>query len=109
FAALDPAEQHLVRVLAGMLRLAIGLDRRQMGQVTAVTVRAESDTGAGTNEASQGEGLGSRLVVEPVVSDGGDVSVEIAAATSRSELLAGALGVAIIVRERPCSDRPGAT
>ncbi|MCP3991178.1 MAG: Ppx/GppA family phosphatase [Actinomycetia bacterium] len=108
FAALDPAEQHLVRVLAGMLRLAIGLDRRQMGQVTAVTVRAESDTGAGTNEASQGEGLGSRLVVEPVVSDGGDVSVEIAAATSRSELLAGALGVAIIVRERPCSDRPGA-
>jgi exopolyphosphatase/guanosine-5'-triphosphate,3'-diphosphate pyrophosphatase len=98
FAALNPDDQYLVRVLAGILRIAIGLDRRHNGRVTAVTVRAEvGDDAGGDAEAESAV----RLVVEPVVGDGEDVSVEVAAATSRSELLADALGVEIVVRERP--------
>jgi hypothetical protein len=87
-----------LQVLAGILRIAIGLDRRHNGRVTAVTVRAEvGDDAGGDAEAESAV----RLVVEPVVGDGEDVSVEVAAATSRSELLADALGVEIVVRERP--------
>jgi exopolyphosphatase/guanosine-5'-triphosphate,3'-diphosphate pyrophosphatase len=33
FAALDPDDQHVVRALAGILRIAIGLDRTQDGRV----------------------------------------------------------------------------
>ena len=38
FAALPPRDQHLVRALAGVLRIAIGLDRTLDGRVTDVTV-----------------------------------------------------------------------
>ena len=39
FAALDTEAQHLVRVLAGMLRIAAGLDRGHDGRVTDVRCR----------------------------------------------------------------------
>jgi exopolyphosphatase/guanosine-5'-triphosphate,3'-diphosphate pyrophosphatase len=38
FAALSPRDQHLVRALAGVLRISIGLDRTLDGRVTDVTV-----------------------------------------------------------------------
>ena len=45
FAALDAADQHLVRTLAGILRVAIGLDRSHRGRVESVRGRgaAEAD------------------------------------------------------------------
>ena len=100
FAALNPEDQNLVRVLAGLLRVAIGLDRRHTSRVTAVTVRAEitDETEAGSED---GEEPAVCLVIEPVVADGEDVSVEVAAAASRSELLVEVLGIEIVVRERP--------
>jgi len=86
FAALSGADGRLVRVLAGLLRLAIGLDRRHTGHVTAVAARSEVD---------------GRLVIEPVVPGGHDVSVEVAAASEHSRLASHSLGVDIIVQERP--------
>jgi exopolyphosphatase/guanosine-5'-triphosphate,3'-diphosphate pyrophosphatase len=87
FAGLSRSDRRLVRVLAGILRIAIGLDRRHSGLVSAVSVRRDGDG----------------LVIEPVVPDAADVSVEVAAAAERSPLLAQALGVEIDVRERGVS------
>ncbi|NBP50347.1 MAG: hypothetical protein EBU70_04020, partial [Actinobacteria bacterium] len=44
FAALPPRDQHLVRALAGVLRIAIGLDRTLDGRVADVTVERGSET-----------------------------------------------------------------
>ncbi len=38
---MSPVDRQLVRTLAGLLRIAIGLDRRHTGRVTSLTVRAE--------------------------------------------------------------------
>jgi exopolyphosphatase/guanosine-5'-triphosphate,3'-diphosphate pyrophosphatase len=43
FAALSPRDQHLVRALAGVLRISIGLDRTLDGRVTDVTVERGAD------------------------------------------------------------------
>lgn len=43
FQALSEADRHRVRLLAGMLRLAIALDRTRSGGVVAVTVRPVAD------------------------------------------------------------------
>ena len=43
FAALSAGDQRLVRSLAAVLRVAIGLDRRHEGRVVGVTVAADDD------------------------------------------------------------------
>jgi exopolyphosphatase/guanosine-5'-triphosphate,3'-diphosphate pyrophosphatase len=44
FAALDTADQHVVRALAGILRIAVGLDRTQDGRVKKISAEfTESD------------------------------------------------------------------
>jgi exopolyphosphatase/guanosine-5'-triphosphate,3'-diphosphate pyrophosphatase len=43
FAALSAEDQHLVRSLAGILRIAIGLDRTQDGRVKKVTTDVTRD------------------------------------------------------------------
>lgn len=43
FAQLDEPDQQLIRSLAAILRIAIGLDRTQDGRVKSVTVRAEDE------------------------------------------------------------------
>jgi exopolyphosphatase/guanosine-5'-triphosphate,3'-diphosphate pyrophosphatase len=43
FAQLDESDQQLVRSLAAILRIAIGLDRTQDGRVKSVTVRSEDE------------------------------------------------------------------
>ena len=43
FQALSAPDQRRVRVLAGMLRIGIALDRTRQGAVEAVTVRPRSD------------------------------------------------------------------
>lgn len=81
FAALDPDDQHLVTVLAGLLRIAVGLDRRHAGRVTGVEVTARD------------EGID----VRAVPSDGADISLERYAATARKDLLAAALDVPVTI------------
>ena len=93
FARLEPDDRRLVRILAGMLRIAIGLDRRHGALVSAVAVRRVAE------RRHQG------LVIEPVVPTGDDVGVEVFAAQARAGLLADALGVDVQVRERAKSER----
>lgn len=75
FAALATSDQQMVRVLAGLLRLAIGLDRRHAASVRSV--RVFIDDGA--------------IRIEPVGRVGADLDVEVYAARERSRLLSEAL------------------
>ncbi|MFN8023840.1 MAG: Ppx/GppA phosphatase family protein [Acidimicrobiales bacterium] len=81
FTALEPDAQQVVRVLAGILRLAIGLDRSHDGRVSAV--RAER--------------RGKRLVVEAVHPAALDVALEVYTAQERSTLLGQVLGLRVEV------------
>lgn len=84
FSALSDEDKDLVRLLAGLLRVAIGLDRGHKGSVSALRVLIDRE------EAS--------LVIEPLPSDGADLDLEIYSASSRSFLLAKALGVSITIQ-----------
>jgi exopolyphosphatase/guanosine-5'-triphosphate,3'-diphosphate pyrophosphatase len=76
FAALDDADQAVVRTLAGILRVAIGLDRAHRGAVAALTVREDGDG----------------LVVEVEPAHGADTTVEVWSADERKALLEEVLG-----------------
>jgi exopolyphosphatase/guanosine-5'-triphosphate,3'-diphosphate pyrophosphatase len=81
YARLSPGDQQTVRVLAGLLRIAAGLDRTRSGTVTGV--RAQWGL----------PGSPVRLLVD---TDGaGDPELELYSARSRQDLLAEALGVAV--------------
>jgi len=82
FKALPPDDKRSVKILAGMLRVAIGLDRRHNALVRAVRVYVEPDA----------------LIVEPVVDRGADVDLEVFAANERAKLLSKALDREVIVR-----------
>jgi exopolyphosphatase / guanosine-5'-triphosphate,3'-diphosphate pyrophosphatase len=75
FHHLDPVDQRRVRLLAGMLRLAIALDRSRSGSVRAVDVRRRNDA----------------VVVAVRHDPDADVSLEEYAAQDRVSLLAAAL------------------
>jgi len=81
FGALSKPDQRLVRVLAGLLRLAIGLDRRHAASVRSVRVFVD-------------DGL---VRIEPVGEPDVDLDLEIYAARERSKLLADGLGVDVRV------------
>ena len=70
FAALGEADQHRVRWLAALLRVAIGLDRSHAGAVAAVEVKANKI-----------------IKVRVIPDDDADVSLEIFAASERSTML----------------------
>ncbi len=72
FAALSARDQRLVRSLAAVLRVAIGLDRRHEGRVAGV--------GAEMTD-------GGSLVIRAVPTDGCDIGLEVFAAGERSALL----------------------
>jgi exopolyphosphatase / guanosine-5'-triphosphate,3'-diphosphate pyrophosphatase len=74
FAALDEEQQHVVRVLAGLLRVAIGLDRTQRGAIVDVAIRQRR----GTIEIAATPG--------PDAFDR-DISLELYAANERRSLL----------------------
>lgn len=76
FAALAEDDQRVVRTLAGILRVAIGLDRAHRGSVGALHCRDEGD----------------RLVIEVEPATGADTEVEIWSADERKGLLAEVLG-----------------
>jgi exopolyphosphatase/guanosine-5'-triphosphate,3'-diphosphate pyrophosphatase len=73
FAALSASDRHLVRSLAAVLRVAIGLDRRHDGRVAGVRAAASD---------------GDRLTVAASPADGSDIGLELFAAQERSALLA---------------------
>ena len=81
FASLDPSDQQLVGVLAGLLRVATGLDRNHAGRVAAVEV---DDTKKG-------------LTVRAVPANGADINLELYAAAQRKDLLESVLEVPITV------------
>jgi exopolyphosphatase/guanosine-5'-triphosphate,3'-diphosphate pyrophosphatase len=83
FAALDERTQREVTVLAGLLRVAIGLDRNHAARVDGVTVRDKGD----------------RLVVKAIPAPGEDISLELYAASARTSLLDDALDVTTEIRQ----------
>jgi exopolyphosphatase / guanosine-5'-triphosphate,3'-diphosphate pyrophosphatase len=86
FAALDPDDQHRVRVLAGLLRIAVGLDRNHAGRVSSLSCRTDGD-GA--------------LVVQIEPAPGADVALELYAANERTDLLSEVLGRPVKVLATP--------
>ena len=82
-AAVDEATQHEISVLAGLLRIAIGLDRNHASRVQAVSVKDKGD----------------QLVVKVTPVPGEDISLELYAASTRTALLDSALGVTTEIRE----------
>ena len=76
FAALDADDQALVRTLAGILRVAIGLDRSHRGLVESVRAEIQSR----------------RIVVFATPRPGADVSLELYAANERKDLLERVIG-----------------
>lgn len=79
FAVLGDDEQHLVRCLAGLLRVAIGLDRRHALEVEDVEVDGEGDG----------------LTIRVHGAEGADLALELYAATARKDLLESALGTTV--------------
>jgi exopolyphosphatase/guanosine-5'-triphosphate,3'-diphosphate pyrophosphatase len=76
FAALPPADQELVRALAAILRVAIGLDRSHQARVRHV----------------RGELGPDRVVIHVESANGADTSLELYAADERKELLEAVIG-----------------
>ncbi len=81
FAALTEADRRVVRSLAALLRVAIGLDRNHDASVAGLEVRDE------------GEQV--RVVLTPV--SGAEVAVEAATATERAGLLSELLDTPVVV------------
>ena len=80
FARLDPDDQQAVRVLAGLLRVAVGLDRTREGVVRQVRVEVDGRRGP------------VRVLVE---TGDADADLELYSAASRKDLLEDALGRAV--------------
>jgi exopolyphosphatase/guanosine-5'-triphosphate,3'-diphosphate pyrophosphatase len=81
FAALPKADQRLVRACAGLLRIAIGLDRTHDARVAGVDVGVEDGT----------------LTVTAVPRDGVDIGLELFSAAERTDLLTEALELSVEV------------
>ena len=90
FANLGEDDQDLVRLLAGLLRVAIGLDRSHQGSVASLRVFIDRDAGT--------------LTIEPVAKPGSNLDLEIYSATERSHLLARALDIEVIIQATEPSD-----
>jgi exopolyphosphatase / guanosine-5'-triphosphate,3'-diphosphate pyrophosphatase len=80
-AALSGPDRHRVRVLAGLLRVAIGLDRSHRELVDAVEVVVDAADGS--------------VVVRAVTDPGVDLDLELYAARERAGLLADVLGTTV--------------
>ncbi len=86
FAALNSDDQHLVRTLAGILRIAIGLDRTHRSQVAQVLVDSEPDNGPTARKV---------VLTAVPATEPSDLSLEIYAANERRELLAEVLNATV--------------
>lgn len=83
FAALSSHDRRRVRILAGLLRVAVGLDRNHAARVDHVSCRHGEEDGT--------------LAIEAVPRPDEDVSLELYAADQRKELLETALGVDVVL------------
>ncbi len=81
FARLAEDEQDVVRALAAILRVAIGLDRTHAGRVESVRATLDDDT----------------VAIEVTPADGADIELELHTAAERSALLAEVLEAAVLV------------
>jgi exopolyphosphatase/guanosine-5'-triphosphate,3'-diphosphate pyrophosphatase len=79
FAALSTDAQHVVRVLAGILRIGVALDRTRTGAVRDVTVSESKH----------------QLVID--LEGDGDMTLERYTAVARKALLEEALGVEVVI------------
>jgi exopolyphosphatase/guanosine-5'-triphosphate,3'-diphosphate pyrophosphatase len=79
FAHLAPPDQRIVRVLAGLLRIGIALDRSHVGLVHEVTTHVSDH----------------RIRIEATIDPGADISLELYTAGQRKALLERTLGAAI--------------
>ncbi|HEX9681890.1 MAG TPA: Ppx/GppA phosphatase family protein [Acidimicrobiales bacterium] len=86
FAALGSDDQGVVRVLAGLLRIAVGLDRRRGGRVRSVSCRLVDDGGE------------RQLVIDAEPGTDASIDLELYEANERCSLLASTLGIAVRVR-----------
>jgi exopolyphosphatase/guanosine-5'-triphosphate,3'-diphosphate pyrophosphatase len=89
FGALRPTDQDLVRACAGILRIAIGLDRTHGGLVDEIDVSV-------IGKAKDPKGFS--VVVVPVDPDA-DLSLELYTAEERKDLLEAVLGVPLTITE----------
>jgi exopolyphosphatase / guanosine-5'-triphosphate,3'-diphosphate pyrophosphatase len=85
FQHLGADEQHVVRALAGILRVAIGLDRSHEGRVRGVVVQAEGGT----------------LTIGVQPAGDADIGLELYAANERKDLLAKVLGLEVRIVPAP--------
>src|SRR5690606_11092937 len=83
YAALQGDDQHAVAVLAGLLRIGIGLDRSQRHAVEAVRCHWDDESGT--------------LIIVARVAPGADASLELYSADARKDLLESVLGVRVRV------------
>ncbi len=79
FALLSETDQHIVRALAGLLRIAIGLDRTQDGRVKKVSTRSEDE----------------QLLIFVKTSTKFDLELNLYAANERRGLLSDVLGTKV--------------
>jgi exopolyphosphatase/guanosine-5'-triphosphate,3'-diphosphate pyrophosphatase len=82
FARLSPEDQHLVRALSGILRVAIGLDRSHGRRVSGTRCHLEGDL----------------LVIEVVPAGDAPVELELFTAEQRRELLEEVIGRTVVLR-----------
>ncbi len=87
FAALHPQDQQAVWLLAGILRIAIGLDRTYTSVVSGLEVELDQ--------------MNQRLTISPIVVADADASLEIYAADERKAMLAAALDLTIEISPTP--------
>ena len=85
YAALSSHDQEVVRLLAGLLRVAISLDRTHSAVVTSIEVDLDGEPGT--------------VSLVPRVRSDGDASLELYTARERRHLLEEALGVELMVPE----------
>lgn len=83
FARLRPDDQATVRILAGLLRVAIALDRSHMGRVEQIVVQSDDQRGV--------------VVVEVMPSNGVDVELEVQTAEERKGLLEEVLARRVLI------------
>jgi exopolyphosphatase/guanosine-5'-triphosphate,3'-diphosphate pyrophosphatase len=87
FAELNGKDKDMVRKLAGMLRIGIGLDRSHRGKVTGLEVAVVGP--------KKNNGKKRRLSLTPIAEPGADLSLELYSAELRSDLLSDALDMPV--------------
>jgi exopolyphosphatase/guanosine-5'-triphosphate,3'-diphosphate pyrophosphatase len=92
FAALRPSDQTTVRALAGILRVAIGLDRTHAGLVTGLRCTRR----------------GKSLLIEAEPAPGADLGLELYTANERKALLEEVIGRPVRIEEIDWSEAPHA-